>query len=542
MDESTMDDGSSLQTLLVGIDAACDRVLAPLFEDNEVPTLESIYRNGTSGALESQIPPWTASAWPSLYTGMNPGKHGVYGFLSFDGYDWDVVNATDVRERTLWELLARHGVTSVVVNVPVTYPPRAFDGALIPGYTAPEDPDCHPEGVLEDVRAAIGEYRVYPDGDTADLGTRYSDCVRMRGEAFRYLADRYDPEFGFLEFQATDSIFHKRPDDKAAISAIYREVDRQLNEILEAHEPTNVIVASDHGMGPYDGHEFRVNEYLREAGFVETERGGTGMPTWATVRDGNLKEGEDAAEYEPGVAERAMATAARVGLTSQRLGAVFERLGIEDLAAAYAPAGLVSAGATQVDFRASSAYVRSRIELGVRINLEGREPDGVVPPSEYESVRTQLIDALRTVTTPDGDPVFETVERREEYFHGPESDDAVDIVTVPADFQHFISATLRDEQFGPPSEPWNHKLEGTVAAYGDDIDHAAGVGDAHLFDIAPTVLSTLGVSVDERMDGEPLPCVESAGTRQYPRLEEDRSVETADEGVEKRLADLGYLE
>ena len=115
-------------------------------------------------------------------------------------------------------------------------------------------------------------------------------------------------------------------------------------------------------------------------------------------------------------------------------------------------------------------------------------------------------------------------------------------MTVPADFQHFISATLRDEQFGPPSEPWNHKLEGTVAAYGDDIDHAAGVGDAHLFDIAPTVLATLGVPVDERMDGEALPCVESAGTRQYPRLEEDRSVETADEGVEKRLADLGYIE
>ena len=537
-----MDDGSSLQTLLVGIDAACDRVLAPLFEDDEVPTLESIYRNGTSGPLESQIPPWTASAWPSLYTGMNPGKHGVYGFLSFDGYDWDVVNATDVHERALWELLDRHGVTSVVVNVPVTYPPRAFDGALIPGYTAPEDPDCHPAGLLEEVRAAIGAYRVYPDDDATDLGRSYSDCVRMRGEAFRYLADRFDPEFGFLEFQATDSIFHKRPEDDAAIGAIYREVDRQLQEILEAHEPTNVIVASDHGMGPYDGHEFRINEFLREAGFVETERGGRGMPTWATVRDDNLKAGNEARTDERGVGEQAMAAAASVGLTSQRLGAVLARLGLDDLVAAYAPAGLVSAGATQVDFRASSASVRSRIELGVRLNLTGREPDGVVPPEAYEAVRDRLIEALGGVTTPDGEPVFEAVERREEYFHGPESEHAVDIVTVPADFEHFVSATLRDEQFGPPSEPWNHKLEGTVAAVGDDIDHTAGVGDAHLFDVAPTVLSTLGVPVDERMDGEALPCVETAGTQQYPRLEAGRDVDTADDGVEKRLADLGYLE
>ncbi|MDJ1434547.1 alkaline phosphatase family protein [Halostagnicola sp. A-GB9-2] len=537
-----MNDESSLQTLLVGIDAACDRVLDPLFEADEVPTLESIYRDGTNGPLESQIPPWTASAWPSLSTGMNPGKHGVYGFLSFDGYDWDVVNATDVRERTLWEVLARHGIRSVVVNVPVTHPPREFDGALIPGYTAPEDPDCHPPGLLEAVRDSIGEYRVYPDESATDLGRAYSDCVRMRGEAFRYLTDRFDPEFGFIEFQATDSIFHKRPEDDEAIRTIYRELDRQLEKILETDEPSNVIVASDHGMGPYDGYEFRANEYLREEGIVETARGGQGMPNWATVRDGDLKAGEEATSYELGVADRAMATAAGFGITSQRIGAILERLGIDDLVAAHAPAGLVNAGSVQVDFPESAAYVRSRIELGVRINLEGREPDGVVSSEEYEDVRDQIIDSLRSVTTPDGRPVFGAVTPREEYFHGPESEHAVDIVTVPANFDHFLSATLRNEQFGPPSEPWNHKLDGTVAVRGEDIDPAAGVGNASLFDIAPTVLSTLGIPFDERMDGEALPCVESAGTKQYPRFDGDRLVETADEGVEKRLADLGYLE
>ncbi|MFP8954047.1 alkaline phosphatase family protein [Natrialbaceae archaeon A-arb3/5] len=537
-----MNDGSSLRTLLVGIDAACDRVLAPLFEDNEVPTLESIYRNGANGQLESQIPPWTASAWPSLYTGMNPGKHGVFGFLSFDGYDWDVVNASDVRERTLWELLDRHGITSVVVNVPVTHPPREFDGALIPGYTAPEDPDCHPEGLLDDVRGEIGEYRVYPDEDAADLGNAYSDCVRMRGEAFGYLADRFDPEFGFLEFQATDSIFHKEPENDAAIRAIYRELDRQLETILDEHEPDTVIVASDHGMGPYDGQEFRVNDFLREEGYVDTRSGGEGMPTWATIRDGNLKDGRDETTGDPGLGQRAMATAAGFGLTSQRIGAVLERLGVADLAAKHAPSSLVSAGATQVDFPESSAYVRSRIELGVRINLEGREPDGVVPQAEYEVVRTQLIDALRAVRTPAGEPVFEEVRPREEYFHGPESEHAVDIVTIPADFEHFLSATLRDEQFGPPTEPWNHKLQGTVAAHGSAIDHTGGVGSPHLFDIAPTVLATLGVPADERMDGAPLPCIDDAGTEAYPRFDGRESVETGDDTVERRLADLGYLE
>ncbi|OVE86433.1 alkaline phosphatase family protein [Natronolimnobius baerhuensis] len=537
-----MDDGSSLQTLLVGVDAACDRVLAPMFDDDELPTIESIYEQGVSTPLESQIPPWTASAWPSLYTGKNPGKHGVFGFLSFDGYDWDVVNASDVRERAIWELLDEHDMTSVVVNVPVTHPAREFDGALIPGYTAPEDPECQPAGLLEEVREEIGEYRVYPDEDADDLGEAYSECARMRGEAFRYLADQYDPEFGFVEFQGTDSIFHKEPDNDAAIRQIYREVDRQLETILETHDPDTVIIASDHGMGPYEGQEFRVNEYLRREGFVETEHGGDGMPTWATVRDGALKEGTDETTHDPSVAERAMASAARVGLTSQRIGAVLERLGIDELVASHAPAGMVSAGATQVDFPESTAYVRSRIELGVRLNLEGREPNGVVPEAEYETVRTHIIDALRSARTPEGEPVFETVRPREEYFHGPEAEHAVDIVTIPADFEHFISATLRDEQFGPPTEPWNHKLQGTFAASGAAINQTRSVGDAHLFDVAPTVLATLGVPVDEQMDGQPLPCVDSSGHQSYPRLDETDSVETADAAVEDRLADLGYLE
>ncbi|ELZ10364.1 alkaline phosphatase family protein [Natrialba aegyptia] len=537
-----MDDDSSLQTLLVGIDAACDRVLEPLFANDDVPTLESLYEDGTSGPLESQIPPWTASAWPSMYTGKNPGKHGVFGFLSFEGYDWDVVNASDVREPALWELLSEHDITSVVVNVPVTHPPHEFSGALIPGYTAPEDPACHPDGLLADVRDELGEYRVYPDEDADDLAGASSDCVRMRGEAFRYLADRFDPEFGFLEFQVTDSIFHKEPENDAAIRAIYRELDRQLADILETYDPDTVIVASDHGMGPYAGREFRANEHLRREGYVETKDGGEGMPTWATVRDDSLKAGEETTRRDPGLSERTMAAAAKAGLTSQRLGAILERLGLADLVAAAVPSGLVSAGATQVDFPNSQAYVRSRIELGVRLNLEGREPNGQVPQAEYEAVRTRVIDALRSVRTPDGEPVFEAVRPREEYFHGPESEHAVDIVTIPADFEHFLSATLREEQFGPPSEPWNHKLEGTVAVAGAGVDCAAGVGSAHLFDIAPTVLATLGVPADERMDGTVLPCVDPSGETTYDRRDDGEVVETADEGVEQRLADLGYLE
>lgn len=534
-----------MDTLLVGIDAACFPVLDPLFENGELPTIRSIFESGASGPLESQIPPWTASAWPSMYTGTNPGKHGVFDFLTFDGYDWDVVNATRVRQRTLWEIIDYHGFTSVVVNAPVTHPPREFDGALVPGYTAPENPTCHPEGILDDVREAVGEYRLYArKGLSEDEHLQeYLDLTRMRGEAFRYLADRFDPKFGFVQFQQTDTVFHEFPGDAEKVAAIYRAVDAQLARIIDQFDPETVIIASDHGMGEYTDTEFRVNEFLRAHGFVETKRGGEeGMPSWNTIWDGKLSEGEDSGAPEPGPLERAMARAAAFGITSQRLGRVLSRLGLAEFVVEHVPTSVISAGTEQVDFANSRAYMRSRIECGIRINLEGREPNGVVPAAEYESTREELIALLSAVETPNGDPVFEDVAPREKYFQGPEAEHAVDVVTVPAGFDQFLSAQLLGDEFGTPAEPWNHKLEGVIAASGDIVHPEVDVTGAHLFDVAPTVLASLGLPASDEMDGRVLPFIEEVGTSTYPAFEPDAAVETNDSAVEARLADLGYLE
>ena len=560
-----------METLLLGIDAACAPVLSELLDRGaEIPTLRELLMEGASGPLESQIPPWTASAWPSMFTGTNPGKHGIFSFLAFEGYDWDVVNASHCREPPLWELLDGRGLSSVVVNVPVTHPPQPFSGALLPGYTAPEDPGGHPKGITADVRAEIGDYRVYPrhegasDAGREEMIGNYRELLTMRGEAFRYLADRFAPEFGFLQFQVTDSVFHERPGDGEAMQAVYEAVDEELWETLEACEPATVIVASDHGIGRYEGYEFRANEFLRAAGYVATKRGGEkGMPAWGPLRDG-----ESSGEDEPAILERTMALAAKAGVTSQRVGRVVDRLGLTDLVLEVVPQGMVRAGTEQVDFPNSRAYMRERIELGIRINLAGREPAGIVPESEYEAVREDLVTRLRNAHTPDGEPVFERVAPREEFFEGPAAEEAVDIVTVPNEFDQFLSATLTGETFGPPTEPWNHKREGIVAARGAAIDALApseiesrsgtgsdrapgtgeaegmidGIENAHLFDIAPTVLATLSLPSAERMDGTALPVVESAGEERYASADRGERVATDDSAVESRLSDLGYIE
>lgn len=537
MDEAMVEGETGLRTLLIGIDAACQSVLEPQFERDRLPHIQRLVA-GVSGPLESQIPPWTASAWPSLYTGMNPGKHGVFDFLSFEGYQWDVVNATHVRRRSLWEYLDLHGYQSVVVNVPVTHPPRPFDGALIPGYTAPESPICHPIGLISDIEREtnIDEYQVYGDTDSALA------CVRMRADVFRYLTERFDPDFGFVQFQWTDTICHERPGDRAVLERIYEAVDEQIGILIKECEPDNIFIVSDHGIGPYEGRSFLVNEFLRKHGYVQTTNGGSGMPSWACVRDSQLKRGINTTHRDSGLVERLAARVARMGLTSQQIGAVLSKLGLDDVVLRYIPMTAISAATEQVDFARSQAYMRSRTELGIRINLEDREPEGIVPKSEYEQIRSDLISCLEQIETASGEPVFESVDRYERYFEGQETDRAVDIVTVPAGFDQFLSTRLDTQQFDEPDEPWNHKRNGLIAAKGSAIDETTTIDGAHLFDVAPTVLATFGIPANVEMDGKTLPIIESAGERTYPPLEQDDRQYSHNQALKDRLSDIGYIE
>ena len=537
-------DAEGIRTLVIGVDGASLEVLAARGE-KVIPRITELFEEGVSGALESQLPPWTPSAWPSMYTGVNPGKHGVYGFLRFDGYDWDIVNYSDVKEHTLWELLSEYGMTSVVVNAPVTHPPKSFNGALVPGYIAPENPTCHPKGLLSDLRAELGEYRVYTDGPGDGATDRewiadYTELIEMRGEAFRYLVDRFDPAFGFLQFQQTDTVFHEHPTNDTIVDGVFAAVDREIAATIDACDPDVVFLVSDHGLGEYDGDEFRVNSFLRDRGDVVTTAGEGGMPSWASISRNQLQNDSGGDDRSPTSLERALSVAAKAGLTSQRMARIVRRLGLEDVVLRVVPTDAIRAATERVDFERSRAYMRDRIELGIRINLDGREPNGLVSESEYASLRAELIDAFTAIRTPDGTPVFESVFRREEVFSGPYLDDAPDIILVPNEFDQFVSATVRPSQFGAPPEPWNHKRFGFIAATGD-VDTSCDLTGAHLLDVAPTVLATLDIPASDRMDGLLLPLVDEVGVEEYPPYRGE-DVDTDDSAVEDRLADLGYLE
>jgi len=176
-----------------------DPSLAPLFEGRRDAARRGAIRRRTSGPTHLATPAVDAErAWPSRCTLVSiRASTASSAFSRFDGYDWDVVNRSDVRSSHSGSYSTSTGSRASSSTSQSPIPRVEFDGALLPGYIAPADPACHPEGLLADVRGGHRRLRrVQSTGQTGetDLNEPAAHARRSRGEAFRYLVDRYDPD------------------------------------------------------------------------------------------------------------------------------------------------------------------------------------------------------------------------------------------------------------------------------------------------------------------------------------------------------------
>jgi predicted AlkP superfamily phosphohydrolase/phosphomutase len=153
---------------------------------------------------------------------------------------------------------------------------------------------------------------------------------------------------------------------------------------------------------------------------------------------------------------------------------------------------------------------------GIRINLEGREPEGIVRPgSEYDSLRQTLQETLGTVMDPEtGLPVFEAVYKREDLYWGPYVKRAPDLIIEPKrdeddpgkNYALAHDVPTSDQSLLSLSNPrtGNHTLDGIFVASGKGIRRDVEIKGSSILDLAPTILSTMGLSVPEGLDGKVL--------------------------------------
>jgi predicted AlkP superfamily phosphohydrolase/phosphomutase len=216
-------------------------------------------------------------------TGVNPGKHGIYGFTDVrpDSYATTFPNFGNVRAPTLWDALGVAGRPSVVLNVPGTYPARDITGVLVSGFVAVSlERAVRPTGALAILRAH--DYRIdvdyvnadrRPDAFFADL---FATLAARRRVLRHYLeAGDWDCFIGVIT--ETDRLHHyfwhawtdpRHPLHQRFLD-FYAEVDAALGDLVDVlGDQTPLFIVADHGHTAIEA-ECHPNVWLRAAGLLK---------------------------------------------------------------------------------------------------------------------------------------------------------------------------------------------------------------------------------------------------------------------------------
>jgi predicted AlkP superfamily phosphohydrolase/phosphomutase len=468
---------------------------------------------GARGLLKSTVIPNSFTGWTSCTTGVKPAKHGLFNALirkNLNEYRMSVVNSRDIRYERVWQLLSREGFRVGVMNVPCSYPPVPVNGFLIGGMLSPSlDSDfTYPAGLIKEVVEHTGDYIIDLRSKHIAREQMRDELLRsvdLRGDAMDYLLRTRDLDFAMMVFTETDRAQHYFWADMDVnhpaytqergerfgdvIRQVYERVDAQIGRLLETVGPDcHVFVVSDHGFGAQP-HYVYINRYLQQTGYlksliVETTRDRVRGATRDLLDKAGLLDAARAARNAVfGEPETAVVSDLKYGQLATK------RSNIDRII-------------DNVDWPKTSAY--ALVPRGVRINLKGREPSGVVEPAEYEAVRDRLIRDLKLLAYPGGDPVFDRVYRREEVMDGPYLEYAPDVVTcmpVGVPSCHLEPKQVFAVNTGATG---SHTDWGVLVAYGPGVTARADVVGARLMDVTPTALYALDVPLNDDMDGQPV--------------------------------------
>ncbi|MEB2284975.1 MAG: hypothetical protein B6D46_11905 [Polyangiaceae bacterium UTPRO1] len=266
---------------LVGLDGVGMPLARALVDGGVMPRLGALWRAGTVAPMRSTLPTISNVSWTSLVTGVNPGRHGIFGFtdVARDRYTTTFPNFGHVRAPTLWDALGARGLTSVVLNVPGTYPAQDIVGTLVSGFVAVSlERAVRPAAALAVLRAQ--GYRIDVDYVAADrrpeaFFTDLFATLAARRRVFRhFLATDWDCFLGVIT--ETDRLHHyfwhawadRGHRWHQRFLDFYAAVDAAIGEVADAvGDATPLFVVADHGHAAIES-ECHPNVWLQREGLL----------------------------------------------------------------------------------------------------------------------------------------------------------------------------------------------------------------------------------------------------------------------------------
>jgi predicted AlkP superfamily phosphohydrolase/phosphomutase len=520
--------------LLIGLDGADWRVLQPAIAAGRMPVLARLLQEGSHGRLRSTIRPESSVAWSSFATGVNPGQHGIFGFARHqpESYQFSLADARHVAVRRFWDYLGATGRKVGLLNIPFTYPPLPVHGFLVGGMLTPGPhvPFIYPPELQDPFLAHIRPFMADAGGGSKTkpaVAARVRDYTAQQLKSAQWLLTREPWDFFAVVFTGLDRLQHFLWDEPE-LQGHLQQLDQALGTLLAQIPPqTLVLLISDHGFSGV-ANKFSINNWLAQAGYlVRDRRRGSGI-SWA----------------------RWMRLLQRIPFAVQ--------LKRRFLPQSRGPAQMqMLQFGREIVWPQTAAYYAP--DGGIRLNMHGREPDGVVPADRYQAVRRELGEKLLALTDPrTGNRPVAHVYLREELYTGPHAAEAPDLIVEPqrdhpnAGDNYLLDGSLSHAgELFAESNPYigNHASEGILAAWLPGTVPVQRDLPASIMDIAPTILAAMQVPVPQHMDGRVLrelfhPLLKI--TPEYfadphHHLQRDAAPDN-DDRVLDRLRNLGYLD
>lgn len=282
------------KVLLIGWDAADWKIIRPLLDSGQMPSLQRMVENGVMGNIATLDPPLSPMLWTSIATGMTADRHGILGFAEPDPATGKVrpATVTSRKVKAVWNILMQQGLKSHVVGWWPGHPAEPLNGVTVSNFFAkikntPGSNALAPEHAVHppELRETLEQLRVSPAEltyahllpfvpDAAKVDQEKDNALRAiatmlaSGSSYHAVAtwilENQEWDFLALYLNEIDLFCHtfmryyppQQPgisDENFAlyngvIDAAYKFHDMMLGRLLElAGDDATVILVSDHG-------------------------------------------------------------------------------------------------------------------------------------------------------------------------------------------------------------------------------------------------------------------------------------------------------
>lgn len=541
----------------IGLDAADPNLIELWLSQGYLPNLNRIKQQGIYGRLHNTVNYHGGTAefsateplWVMMTTGCLPDKTGFWDTITYNPDTYEVrcdpiYGGYDYQEYQPFYTLEPNSKVAAF-DVPVTRVIRGCNGIQITGWGGhhPFYPsESEPPELYSQIIEQYGTNPVYRQDNGIWWDKKYRNWVTQsvkasiatRAQICCNLLQQDNWDLFITAFGETHTLGHdlynlSQPDHplysytspknplKDPLLQGYQQIDRAVGKIINAApQDAYLMVFAVHGMGANFTDLLSMMflpEILYRFNFPGKAAIGYGdlQQSAPDIITKNIRNGWSAEvwrqAYEPNLWKKLWQT-----WTPKRLLPAWQNgllsphsLLKNNVELGWMPARWYGPVWSQMQAFALPAYADGHI----RINLQGREQNGIVPPAEYDRLCAQITEVLSHLQDGrTGKPLVKQVVRTRlsplaEATKLPEPDLIVVWEEIPTD----LVDSPELGRIGPITynRPGGHRENGFLMAKGSGIKAGSKLSQGRAIDLGATILDFMGAKIPDYFDGQPLP-------------------------------------